>query len=63
MIMESGKQRFSPEPTDLRQLLEEAISISRPLANLKKTRIESRFADAMAAPALDRPKMSQVCST
>jgi PAS domain S-box-containing protein len=59
-VIETGKQHFSPQLTDVRPLLEEIIALSRPLADRKKTRIEARYPEWLPAVALDRPKMSQV---
>jgi PAS domain S-box-containing protein len=59
-VIETGEQRFSPELTDVRSFVEEAIALSRPLADRKKTRIEARYPEWLSPVALDRPKMFQV---
>jgi len=59
-VIETGKQRFFPELTDVRSLIEQTIALSRPLADRKKTRIEARYSEWLSPIALDRPKMSQV---
>jgi signal transduction histidine kinase len=59
-FIETGKQRFFPELTDLRSLVEQTIALSRPLAGRKETRIEARYPEWLSPVALDRPKMSQV---
>jgi PAS domain S-box-containing protein len=59
-VIESGKERFFPELTDIHSLVEQTIALSRALADRKKTRIEARYSDWLSPIALDRPKMSQV---
>jgi PAS domain S-box-containing protein len=58
--IEAGVQRFVEEPTDLRSLIEEAIALSRPIANRKNTHIEARFPEHIPVLTVDRQKVIQV---
>ena len=59
-VIESGRQGFSPELTDVRSFVEKIIATSRPIADRKQTRIEARYSEWLSSVVLDRPKMSQV---
>ena len=59
-VIESGRQRLSLEPTDLRSLVEESIALSRPLAHQKGTQIEALYPETSPVVTLDRRKMLQV---
>jgi PAS domain S-box-containing protein len=59
-VIETGRQRFSPELTDVRSFVEKIIALSRPIADRKQTRIEARYSEWLSSVVLDRPKMSQV---
>lgn len=58
--IETGNQGFFPEPTDLRSLIEESISFSRPLANRRDTRITTQYPERIPIVSLDRRQMTQV---
>jgi len=59
-VIETGRQHFSPELTDVRSFVEKIVALSRPNADRKQTRIEARYSEWLSSVVLDRPKMSQV---
>ena len=58
--IETGNERFGYELTDIRLVIEEAVALSRPIADRKSTHIEVRYPERMPALTLDRRKMTQV---
>jgi signal transduction histidine kinase len=58
--LEAGQLRLSPQPTDMRVLVERTVRAFSPLVDSKKQTIQLNLPDALEPMLLDRHRMEQV---
>lgn len=58
--IESGRMELTPEPFSLRDLLDEVISVLKPMAEKKNIQITEAVSDAVGEVTLDKSKFRQI---
>ena len=62
-VIETGKQRFFPELTDVRSFVEKTVALSRPIADRKQTRIEARYSEWLSRSCSTGQRCLRCCSS